>query len=78
MVILPLPAVALAASVAEPPLHIGLAERSGLAVGPALKAKTGEVAATVQLLLLVTVTVNGPAVDTVPVALLPKIPDDQA
>lgn len=78
MDIVPEPAIAFALSVVDVPLHIGLAAKSGDAVGLALKLKTADVAATVQPLLLVTVTVNGPAVDTVPLALLPAIPDDHA
>lgn len=75
---MPEPAVALALIVVDAPLQTGLAAKDGAAVGLALKLKAEEVAATVQPLLLVTVTVNGPVVDTVPVALLPTMPDDQA
>lgn len=75
---MPEPAVAFALSVAEAPLQTGLVIKSGAAVGLASKLNAGDVAVTVHPSLLVTVTVNGPVVDTVPLALLPTIPDDHA
>ena len=70
--------MALALKVVLKPLHIGLAAKLGAAVGLAFKANDADVADTVQPFELVTVTVYVPAVETLPLALFPAIPDDHA
>ena len=76
---LPLPAVALAASVVLPPLHIAVGVAVGAIVGFAFTA-TVTVPVTVQELLLVTVTVYVVFVvgETVPPATFPASPLLQA
>ncbi len=76
----PLPAAALELMVVDDPEQIGLAAKvTPVEVGIALNPNVPDVNAAVHVLLLVTVTVNGPAVDTVPVAaLLGLTPLDQA